>query len=188
MRPLPSRALDVRKKAAADPGGGTRNEEVMTKKTKKPLAQTARLALFAAMAAGCATVLQPTPGWSAATMSGEDCRELALEDLMQAINDGICMIDALPAAGPQVANRGTTGSHDNDRDPPTGGGGSGGTGSEGDDGGEGEGDDGGDPPDNGDDGDGDDGGDTGYNPCTCHHNHGKTDGPARSGAARDSGR
>ncbi len=166
----------------------------MTKKTKKPLAQAARLALFAAMAAGCATVLQPTPGWSATMMSAEDCRELALEDLMQAITDGICLIDALPAAGPtQVANRGTTGSHDNDRDPPAGGGGSGGGpgDGEGDDGGDGEGDDGGDPPDNGDDGDGDDGddgGDTGYNPCTCHHHHSQTDGSARSGAARDSAR
>ncbi|MGE0119711.1 MAG: hypothetical protein AB7S71_11435 [Dongiaceae bacterium] len=161
----------------------------MTKKTKKTLPRAARLALFAALAAGCATALQPTPGWGAATMSAEDCRELALEDLMQAINDGICTIDALPAAGPsQVANRGTTGSHNNDRDPPAGGGGSGGAG-EGDDG---EGDDGGDPPDNnddgeGDDGEGDDGGDTGYNPCTCHH-HGKTDASARSGEARDSGR
>lgn len=148
----------------------------MTKKTKKPLPQAARLALFAALAAGCATVLQPTPGWSAATMSAEDCQELPLEELMQAVNDGICTIDVLPAAGPaQVADRGTTGEHENDRDPPGGGGGGGNP----DDGDDGEGDDG--EGDDGDDGEGDD---NGEGPC-----YGGNNAAARSGdGARDSAR
>src|SRR5215471_6198891 len=71
--------------------------------------QVSRLALWAGLTAGCLvgpSSLSQAVG--AATLTKEACAELSAEDLMHAVDDGLCTLDYLPAAGSLVANRATT--------------------------------------------------------------------------------
>jgi hypothetical protein len=65
------------------------------------------------MAAAAACTVMALQATSAAAMTADDCQKLSAEALMLAVDQGICMLDVLPSAGPpQVADRGNTGEHD----------------------------------------------------------------------------
>ncbi|HZF35089.1 MAG TPA: hypothetical protein VE914_14930 [Candidatus Angelobacter sp.] len=135
-----------------------------------------------AFAAGCAIFALQATSARAAAMTDEACQELSADQLLLAVDQGVCTLDVLPSAGPapQIADSGTTGEHDGGSSGgganPGGGSGSGGSGggssgggSSGGDDGNGGGDDGGD--DGGDSGGGD-GGSGGGDGHGHDHNHG----------------
>lgn len=118
--------------------------------------QVSGLALSASFAAGCAIVAATIPGSVKAAMTEDACQRLPPEELVSAVDQGLCTLDVLPAAGPpplHAESSGTAGEQNGDGsqgDGPDGGstegdGGSGGddSGSGGDDGGSVGGDDGG---------------------------------------------
>lgn len=119
--------------------------------------RAARMAVAAGLTAGCAFLLLPSMSAPAAAMSPDDCQKLTADALLLAVDQGLCTLDVLPAAGPapQIADKGSTGEHDGGN--PGGGGPGGGSGG----GGSGGSGDGGDGDGGGDDGGGDDGGDNG---------------------------
>jgi hypothetical protein len=145
-----------------------------------------RPAARVAFAAGCALVALQATSAPAAAMTEEACQQLSAEQLLAAVDQGVCTLDVLPSAGPapQIADSGTTGEHDGG-DPrsggdsggsggdPRGGGDSGGGGSGGGAGdGDGGADDGGGDSGGSGSGGGDDGGSGGDDGHDHDHNHG----------------
>jgi len=65
-----------------------------------------------AVAAACTImVLQAT---NAAAMTADDCQKLSMDALMAAVDQGLCTLDAQPAAGPaQVADNSHSGGNSN---------------------------------------------------------------------------
>jgi hypothetical protein len=126
-----------------------------------------------AVAAACTVVILRATG--AAAMTEDECQKLAMDALVQAVDQGVCTLDVQPSAGPpQVADNGTTGEHGGGAGGGGGSGGSGGGGSGGggDDGGDNGGDDGGSGGDDGGSG-GDNGGSSGGDDGHGHdHGHG----------------
>ncbi len=142
--------------------------------------QVSGLALSATFAAGCAIVAATIPGSVKAAMTEDACQRLPPEELVSAVDQGLCTLDVLPAAGPPpllAESSGTAGEQNGDGDGPQvdgpdGGGTEGGGSSGGDDSGSGS-DDGGSV--GGDDGGsvgGDDGGSVGGDDGGVHGNNG----------------
>lgn len=81
---------------------------------------TMRLARAAGLAAGCALAAMAMTGSASAAMSEDACQKLTPEEFAQAVDDGQCLLEAQPAAGPQLADK--RGTHNGDHDGrPTGG-------------------------------------------------------------------
>jgi hypothetical protein len=154
-----------------------------------------RLALAVAVMSGAISLLALTTP-ALAALSEAACQQLTPAALIDAVDQGLCTLDLLPAAGPSPSlaeSGGTTGEHQGNGDggssqggDPGGGSGSDpGGGSAGDDGGSGGsgGDGGPGPGSGGDDSGSGDGGDThdGDGPHADHHHHDHGDGEHEGG-------